>query len=306
LPTIGRVPNHGGSQCSPISTAGPLARTVEDVALLQSVIAGPEAATPWALSEAAPDVRSGLDQGVVGLRVAWSADYGHIPVEPAILATAKLALDALAGAGARIAQIADRLPHPWGDGHVMAGVIAAAAEVGEVPFPDGIIPDTAFAEDGLRACTERAEGYFMAPGVSALQRENAQLLTPPTQAMMRLGQGKGEVPSFESLSAALDAIFENCDVLCTPTTPWVAPLIPAGWAAPGPDCHFNTNYTFIANTTQRPAASVPCGLVDGLPVGFQIIGQTGDEATVLRVARAVEKALTPLPRPSTLADELPT
>lgn len=301
LPTIGRVPDHGGFPCSPISTAGPMARDIHDLALLQSVIAGPEAATPWALPDPAPDVLSGLDQGVAGLRVAWSADFGHIPVEPAIVDAAQAALRALGAAGARVSPIANLLPHPWGDGHVMAGVVAAASTVGEVAFPDGAVPETNFAEEGLIACTERAEGYFAAPGVGGLLRDHAELLTPPSQAMMRLGQGKGEVPSFESLATAMDAIFENCDVLCTPTTPWVAPRIPAGWAAPGPDTYFNTNFTFIANATQRPAASVPCGLVDGLPVGFHIIGRPGEEATVLRVARTVEVSLPPLARPPELS-----
>jgi aspartyl-tRNA(Asn)/glutamyl-tRNA(Gln) amidotransferase subunit A len=58
-----------------------------------------------------------------------------------------------------------------------------------------------------------------------------------------------------------------------------------------------TDYTFIANALHLPAVTLPCGLVRGLPVGFQIIGRTGDEAKVLRVARALEKRFPPLRYP---------
>jgi Asp-tRNA(Asn)/Glu-tRNA(Gln) amidotransferase A subunit family amidase len=166
-----------------------------------------------------------------------------------------------------------------------------------VPYPDGEIPETNFAEPALRACTERAEGFFSVPEIAALVQQHAHLLTPPSQLVMGLGQADAPVPSEQELHAAVDRIFADHDVLCSPTIAWVAPKIPAGWASPCPDDYSNTNFTFIANATHRPAASVPCGLVDGLPVGFQIIGQAGDEATVLRVARAIEAALPPLPRP---------
>jgi len=78
----------------------------------------------------------------------------------------------------------------------------------------------------------------------------------------------------------------------------VAPVAPPGWATPYPDAYMGTNFTFIANSTGCPAASIPSGLVDGLPVGLQVIGRPGDEATVLRVCRALESAMAPLPRPS--------
>ena len=167
LPTIGRVPDHGGFLCSPLSSAGPMARNVPDLALLLQVIAGPEAATPWALPEPAPDVRGKLDGGVCGLRIAWSPDFGHIPVEPAILAAARPALDALAAGGAAIERISDLIPHPWGNGGLMAAVYKAAADVGEVSYPSASIPDTGFAEAALRTCTEQAESLF---GVLKLPR----------------------------------------------------------------------------------------------------------------------------------------
>lgn len=297
LPTIGRVPDHGGFLCSPMSSAGPMARNIEDLALLQSVIAGTVAATPWALPDPAPDVLSALKAGVSGLRVAWSSDFGHIAVDPAIVAAAQPALAALTQAGARVEHICDVIPHPWGDGRLMAAIYEAAAASGEVPYPTGEIPETSFTEAAVRACTERAEGFFSAPEIAALVVQHSDLLTPPTRIFMSLGQADVPVPSEEELRGAIDKVFASHDVLCSPTTAWVAPKIPDGWASPCPDNYSNTNFTFIANATHRPAASVPCGLVDGLPVGFQIIGREGDEATVLRVARAIETSLPPLPRP---------
>ena len=49
-------------------------------------------------------------------------------------------------------------------------------------------------------------------------------------------------------------------------------------------------YTYPFNMTGQPAASVPCGFVDGLPVGLHIVGRFGDDATVLRAAAAFEQA----------------
>jgi len=81
----------------------------------------------------------------------------------------------------------------------------------------------------------------------------------------------------------------------------VAPVAPDGWATPYADAYMGTNFTFVANSTGCPAASVPCGLVDGLPVGLQIIGPPGDEAMVLRACHAVEAALPALGRPDSIA-----
>ena len=92
------------------------------------------------------------------------------------------------------------------------------------------------------------------------------------------------------LVGAMNRLFNRHDVVCSPTMPVVAPVAPQGWATPYEDPFMGTNFTFLANTTGRPAASVPCGFAGGLPVGMQVIGRPGDEATVLRVCQAFESA----------------
>jgi Asp-tRNA(Asn)/Glu-tRNA(Gln) amidotransferase A subunit family amidase len=74
--------------------------------------------------------------------------------------------------------------------------------------------------------------------------------------------------------------------------PDVAPAVPEGWASPYPEPdRYGTHYLSFVNFTACTAASYPCGFVDGLPVGVQVVGRPGDEATVLRVSRALELAL---------------
>jgi Asp-tRNA(Asn)/Glu-tRNA(Gln) amidotransferase A subunit family amidase len=297
MPTVGRVPDYGEFLCSPISSAGPMARTVADVAMLQQVIAGPDDHVRVSLREPPPELLSALDAGAKGLRLAWSPDFGHIEVQSGVLEATNAAMSALARAGAKVTAIADVIPHPWGQGEMMAGAYAAAAEWQE-PEPATFegIPDTAFAEALILECSGASSSYLAAAEVRDLLARHEHLLTPYSRLISRHIRTDVPVPSPEDLRAALDAALRDHDVLCSPTMAWVAPRAPQGWANPYPDNYSGTNFTFIANATGCPAVSVPCGLSDGLPVGLQIIGRPGDEAGILRVARALERELPPLPR----------
>lgn len=89
----------------------------------------------------------------------------------------------------------------------------------------------------------------------------------------------------------IGSVFAQYDLICTPTVGMTAPLIPeAEWEQPYADKysidHISTNYTYIGNVLGLPTASVPCGFVDGMPVGLQIIGPPLADAKVFRAAQA--------------------
>ena len=85
--------------------------------------------------------------------------------------------------------------------------------------------------------------------------------------------------------AHLNGLLDGADVLLTPTVGGVAPAI-TGPIERGPLVAF----TFIVNYAGFAAATLPCGFVDGLPVGLQVIGRPRSEALLLRVSRAFEQA----------------
>jgi Asp-tRNA(Asn)/Glu-tRNA(Gln) amidotransferase A subunit family amidase len=298
FPTLGRVPDYGGFHCSPAGSAGPMARTVGDAAMIQQVISGPDARIQGGLIAPAPDVVSGLDSGVAGLRMAWSPDFGHIPIDPLIAGCARRALDALQAAGAKVDEIADRIEHPWGDGTMMAAIREAVGAGGYPTAPEGEIPDTASAESWLAASSARVgEIVFKIPEFREFYARHSGLLTPPQRLLSGVRPATSPVPSEQELRAAMDRIFASHDLLCSPTMAVVAPIAPPGWASAYGDSFMGTNFTFIANATGRPAITVPCGFVRDLPVGLQIIGRPGDEPTVLRAARALEAILPPQATP---------
>jgi Asp-tRNA(Asn)/Glu-tRNA(Gln) amidotransferase A subunit family amidase len=94
-----------------------------------------------------------------------------------------------------------------------------------------------------------------------------------------------------ALKQKFQSLFERYDAILSPTMPVVAPLLPPGIADPYPEFCCGTYFTAIANLAELPAASYPCGLLDGLPVGLQIIGKPGREDTILQLCRALEKVL---------------
>ena len=129
--------------------------------------------------------------------------------------------------------------------------------------------------------------------------EERESLTPPLKELLsKLGSNKitkeQEVKFLENRTDVLrwaDNIFAKYDLICTPTLGIIAPEVPAGeWDQPYTDPfyanHISTCYTYIANILGLPAASVPCGFVDGMPIGLQIIGPRFADVKVMRAAQA--------------------
>lgn len=88
----------------------------------------------------------------------------------------------------------------------------------------------------------------------------------------------------EKFTRQVDAVLDDVDVLVSPATPTTAFAFGEFSRDTSPPINNNTH---LFNLTGHPAISVPCGRVDGLPIGFQIVGKKGDDATVLRVAKSV-------------------
>jgi aspartyl-tRNA(Asn)/glutamyl-tRNA(Gln) amidotransferase subunit A len=86
-----------------------------------------------------------------------------------------------------------------------------------------------------------------------------------------------------------ESAFERCDLLAMPTSPEVA--FPLGEKRDDPIKMYRSDvYTVAANLVGLPGVSIPCGEAHGLPVGLQLVGRALDEATLLRVADAFQRA----------------
>ena len=225
------------------------------------------------------------------LRIGWSPDFGWIDVQPGIVPLVEAAVEHLAALGARVDVIDGRIEHPWGDGDAMAQIQEVVAGT-EWTLDD----DTAQMpeiDDPSWMWSVFSQGIALAgsPAFRQFCQAHLSLLAPQSQLMFAAEPpvpSPDDVSFQEDLAARFLRLFERFDVLCTPTMSVVAPTAPAGWATPYPDRYMGTNFTFIANLAGCPAASIPCGLLDGMPVGLQVIGPPGDEPTVLQVLAAYQ------------------
>jgi aspartyl-tRNA(Asn)/glutamyl-tRNA(Gln) amidotransferase subunit A len=263
-PSYGRVPTYPASPFTVLAHQGPLTRSVTDAALMLSVIAGPDARDATAWNTPAPDFRIGLDEGVRGLRVAWSPRLGYVKqLDAEVEAAAEKAAQVFADLGAHVESVDPGFAEPLDLEHAVWDSVASTV-VDAVPAAA-----QAKMDPGLRRMAEAGRRYTLKDYL-AVHAQRAALAEH-----MRL-------------------FHERYDLLLTPQMP--LPAIEAGRVTPadgrfGEDWINWSPYTYPFNLTQQPAASVPCGFAsDGLPLALQIVGPPRNDALVLRAARAYESA----------------
>jgi aspartyl-tRNA(Asn)/glutamyl-tRNA(Gln) amidotransferase subunit A len=263
-PTYGRVAAYPASPFSILAHLGPLTRTVTDAALMLSVISGADQRDMTAWNTPAPDFRVGLDDGVRGLRIAWSPRLGYVKkLDPEVEAAAAKAAQVFADLGAIVEETDPGFAEPYAMIMAIWGGVSATI-VDAIPDKERAKLDASFA-----TMAEGGRGVSLADYLAA-------------------------VTARQDLAIAMERFHDKYDLLLTPQMP--IPALEAGRVTPA-DGSYGDNwinwspYTYPFNLTQQPAASVPCGLTsDGLPIGLQIVGPSRHDHRVLRAARALESA----------------
>ncbi|MBM3941418.1 MAG: amidase [SAR202 cluster bacterium] len=266
-PSQGRVPRYGGygrPSANHFSQPGPMSRGVEDTALLLQVLAGPDSRDPGSLRDAPPDYLAGLNDGVAGWRIAWSADLGYAPVEQEVAQATREAAQAFAGLGA---------------------VVEEAGLVIEDPFPAFWDIFATAAHTSYGQLFQQHWGQLTDYGQYALEHGASVSGADYSRALLRVDQLRRQMETF----------FDRYDLLLTPTMAVTAfsieqrPTVIAG--KPVEPFWGYLPFTFPINMSGQTASSVPCGFSSaGLPIGLHIIGPRGAEAKVLRASAAFEQA----------------
>ena len=260
----GRVPVYPESAMRALSHVGPMTRTVADAALMLNVLSEPDHRDHTALPYQGIDFTKGLDDGIAGLKVAFSPDLGYAKVDGEVARIVADAVKVFIDLGAVVEQRDPGFENPKAifKAHWWAGAAGAFAH----------LPD----EEKAKLEPELAEIVADGQKLSILD-------------YMRAMEGR------TALCLQLRAFFQDYDLLLTPSLS--VPAFDVGRLQPpgsAPDDTYWTDWTpfsFPFNLSQQPACSIPCGFTnDGLPVGLQIVGDNFREDLVLRAARAFEAA----------------
>jgi aspartyl-tRNA(Asn)/glutamyl-tRNA(Gln) amidotransferase subunit A len=262
-PSFGRVPAYPASPFSALAHVGPLARSVEDAALMLSIIGRPDARDFIAWNTPCPDYTIGLDQGVAGMCIAYAPRLGlDVQVDPEIASACEQAAQTFVELGASVELADPKLP----DCRVIIDDLWKAV--------------AAFIRDGL-------------PADARAQCDPGFLGDAETGARVSTGRYIGASAERANVALAMTHLHASFDLLLTPQMP--VPAIVAGHDVPPGSAMTHwldwSPFTYPFNITQQPAASVPCGLTRaGLPIGLQIVGPAHADARVLAAARAFESA----------------
>jgi aspartyl-tRNA(Asn)/glutamyl-tRNA(Gln) amidotransferase subunit A len=257
--TIGRISTYGVLPlAATLDTPGPMARDVEDAAVLFTVLQGADARDMRTRGVVDLDPLATLKRGARGCRVAVMPHSERQGVDPEILASFDASLDVLANLGAEVVQL-DSLPLSFAD---------FAARTGTIIYAEGysVVGD-------LCDKAELPLDEDVRPRILAGKRVSARQYL---DALAEMGRIKAQ------FAAALDAF----DVLATPTV--ATPAMPLEHVD---QTTTPAGFTRAVNFLERCALTVPNGFTrDGLPSGLQLIGRPYDEGTVLRIGWAYEQA----------------
>jgi amidase len=265
-PSSGRVPNWPSvAGWFNMAVVGPMARTVQDIALMMSAIAGPDARSPICLQDPGRMFASSLEREFRGTRIAWSADLGGLPVEPEVTR----ALHAQRKTFSSLGCIVEDATPDLRDAHEIFSVMRAWNF--HLAFGDLLKSKRALMKDTVIWNIEEGARLTGAQvGVAEVKR---------TQLFHRMRE-----------------FMEKYDFLVAP----VVQVLPFAVDVPYPteiggvalDTYIDwMRSCYYITVTGAPALSIPCGFSgSGLPVGLQIVGRWQDDLGVLQMGHAFEQA----------------
>ena len=262
----GRVPVYPVRDVwSPFSVEGPMARTVQDVALFLSVLAGPDRRVPISIAEPGSTFLQPLGRDFRGVRIAWNRDFGGLPVDPRVTAVIDAqrhdfaALGCIIEDGSPDFSDADEIFKTW------------RAWRFELRYGELLQTHRHLMKDTVIWNTEAGQ-HITGPQLARIDSKRTELYHRVREFMETyefMICPVNQVPPFDVQQRY---ITEINGVKMETYIDWMR------------SCYFIT-------VTGLPAISVPCGFTpEGLPVGVQIVGRHQDELGVLQLAYAFEQA----------------
>jgi len=265
-PGYGRVSRHGVFPLAwTLDHVGPLARTVEDAAIVLAAIAGPDPRDPTTLGQRVPDFAAAVGRPVGGLRLGVLDDPLHREAAPGVRAAFDASCDVLRSLGLRLEPVA----FPRAEDARAAQLAVMMPEAASIHEP---WLDARPGDYGPAALALLRQGLFVT-GTQYLRAQKVRAL----------------------IAEEVDALLASRVALISPTVPITAPVIGQDTVTLGGrsvDARgVISRVTRLVNLVGLPAISLPCGFdAEGLPVGLQIVGRGLDEPSVIAIAAAYERA----------------
>jgi aspartyl-tRNA(Asn)/glutamyl-tRNA(Gln) amidotransferase subunit A len=282
-PTYGRCSRWGiVAFASSLDQAGPIAKTVEDAALLLKSMCGHDPKDSTSLDVPVPDFAAAVTRGVKGLRIGVPKEYrlDGMPGE-----IEKLWADGIAWLKDEGATIVDvSLPHTR---HALPCyyIVAPAEASSNLARYDGMRFGARVEGESLTDTYERTRAAGFGAEVKRRILIGTYVLSAGFYDAYYIRAQKVRTRIAQDFRAA----WEHCDALLTPATPGAAFGLGEKSADPI-EMYLNDVFTVTANLAGLPAMSVPAALdAQGLPLGLQVIGRALDEETVLAVGGALER-----------------
>ena len=261
---------------TPFLFEGTLTRTVEDAAIGLQVMAGSDPRDPFSLADT-PDFAAALSRPVKGWRIAYSPDFDVYPIESGV---ARLVADAVRGfveAGATVETI-------------KVGINRPQHELSDV-WNRLMMPLNIAGLEGLKKS-----------GID-LMRDHPEDLPPEYRHWIEIGYGLSVMDVWNDqivrteIYDAIESVLQKYELLITPTLACLPVKNATDGNTLGPteingeavDPLIGWCLTYLTNFSGHPSASIPAGLVDGLPVGMQIIGRRAADVDVLAASAAFER-----------------
>jgi aspartyl-tRNA(Asn)/glutamyl-tRNA(Gln) amidotransferase subunit A len=264
--TVGRVSRAGAMPLSQsLDTVGPLAQSAEDCALLLGLMAGADPEDPTAIAGALPDYMAATKQPMQGITIGVPTAFYVDDLDGEVARVLDETIATLKREGAAIVKV--ELPDQRQLSSASQLVLAVEA--------------AAFHK---RWMIERPQDY----GPQVLMRLQNGLAVPAVSYLEAMRWRGAALSAHAAATAGVDAVI-------APVSPIPAPTIVESDVGNSPEADAVlpriTRFTRPVNYLGVPALSIPCGFTrSGLPVGLQLIGRSFDEATLLRIGAAFQRA----------------